>query len=641
MLRESEVAEERSVEHLGIKVQAPSGMVSVTHVCKTVPMPMWRISTKNRSLECARKHLIRTRFAFVAAAHLQVGQRIATVDGWETVTDAVDMKEKRELYDLRVESADHTYYTNGVLSHNSTGIGSAELLKLNVLDNYKAIYLVPLMEHVKTFGDRLTELQRGSIYPPEYILSKGFRNLRYYKESTRGGFFKMMHILTDPTKIRGNTAGRVVVDEAQDFDSEHLPEIAMVQKAFGDRKSTLFAGTSKDMDTCLEAQFQAGSRGIWHIHCSCKDKWHPLNDQQLIPKMMSVDGLKCPNNGRLLNPMNGEFVHESPRLLAMGRASFHLPQLIVPEYASGKAFMDIWNDFKNFPLAKFLQEVMGIAVNAGITELTEQDLKKCCMDKTFAQLQDDYLSGRKRYSFVVSGCDWGGSDHNAATKAKQSYTVHTIYGVNPDGTYELIYAFRYAGMHYQEIAHMIVAAHNKFQAFAMGTDNGGGSYYNAYMRDCGQIPTNRILQFNYSDTKLFLSAIQHPEANLYSLHRSDSISAMIFDIKNQKIRFPRWDDCSGFLNDCLNMRRNITETPGGKGIMRYIRHGSRADDFLHSSNYAAMLGRILLNAPTIPNAQIIREISSLFAGGVGSVYTGVAGEMYEDEYGGQSGYFHG
>ena len=32
--------------------------------------------------------------------------------------------------------------------------------------------------------------------------------------------------------------------------------------------------------------------------------------------------------------------------------SFHLPQVIVPEYALGKGFMDIWKDYKKYPLKK-------------------------------------------------------------------------------------------------------------------------------------------------------------------------------------------------------------------------------------------------------------------------------------------------
>jgi hypothetical protein len=43
-----------------------------------------------------------------------------------------------------------------------------------------------------------------------------------------------------------------------------------------------------------------------------------------------------------------------------------------------------------------------------------------------------------------------------------------------------------------------------------------------------------------------------------SLHRSDSISALIADIKAKKILWPRWDEAVAFVGDCLNMRRNIT-----------------------------------------------------------------------------------
>ena len=403
------------------------------------------------------------------------------------------------------------------------------------------------------------------------------------------------------------------VHNCQDFDSEHLPEIAQVQKAFRDSRSTIFAGTSKDIDTCLEQRYREGSRGVWHIHCDCPARWHSLGDAELIPKLMSVDGLRCPTNRRLLNPLRGEFVHEDRTRLDIQQVSFHLPQLIVPEYATGPAFMDIWTDFKNYPYKKFLQEVMGIAVDSGMSELSEHDLKACCTDKTFAQLQQAYLTGETRYVYVFSGCDWGGSDWNPATRTKQSYTVHTIYGMKNDGTLELIYAHRYSGMNYQEIAGMIVEAHNRFKAFGIGTDNGGGSYYNAYMRDCGRIQTNRIISFNYTDTKLLLERIEHPEAHIMSLHRSDSISALISDIKSQKILFPRWDESSGFVLDCLNMRRNITETPGsGRTIMRYVRHGAKADDFLHSTNYAAMMKRIVTRESLIPNKQILQELSGLF-----------------------------
>jgi len=614
MLLDHEIAEERSVGHLDTKVMAPDGtFVRVTHVCRTIPLPVWCVVTETHRLECAGSHLvIRLGGTPVKAKDTIPGDLLITDTGLEKVTDVFFTGRTEELYDLRVESADHTYFTSGIASHNSTGLCVSELFRFNTMPGHKSLYLTPLKEHSKTIADKFMELQRASVFPPSYITSKGLRNNMYYKESPMGGFIKLLHVLTDPTKVRGNSCPTVVVDEAQDFDPEHLPEIKQVQKSFKVRLN-IFAGTSKDLDTCLEAQYNMGSRGVWHIPCGCKDGWHSLGDIELVPKMMSLDGLRCPRNNTLLNPIQGEFVHEDRSRLNLNMPSFHLPQVIVPAYGQGEEFVDIWNDFKGYPLPKFLREVWGIATESGATELTQEDLKRCCTEKTFAQTQSDYLSGKVRYAKVFSGVDWGGSDWEPSYRSKLSYTVHTIYGMRANGDLDLIFARRYAAMNYREIAGCIVEDHNRFKAFAMGTDNGGGQYYNAYMRDCGRIPTNLIIHFQYTDTKLVLDRIPHPEAHIMSLHRTDSISALIADIKDQKITWPRWDDSSGFVTDCLNVRRNITEVPSsGRTIMRYLKPGSKADDFLMSTNYAAMMKRIVNKEPLIPNRQILNELASMF-----------------------------
>lgn len=619
MLSDADIAEERSVMHLGIKVKSPDGWSQVTHICKTRPMPVWRVETRDNVLECAGQHLVHLiirpdseRGGFVHVSDLRVGDLLETESGWSEVTSVQFTGRVEELYDIRVDNESHWYYTNGILSHNSTGIGVSELFKFHIIKNYKALYLAPMKDHVKTFADRLMEIQRASVFPPDVILGKGLRNNLYYKESPAGGSLRLMHILTDPTKVRGQSARTVLIDEAQDFDSEFLPEIEQVQKSFQETKYTLFAGTSKTIDTCLESQYQYGSGGVWHIPCGCKDGWHSLHDVELIPKMMSVDGLRCPYNNTLLNPALGEFVHERPELLNLRRASFHLPQIIVPEYASGKQFQGIWTDYKRYPFKKFLQEIMGIATEDGVSELTMNDLQRCCEERTIDQIQADYLSGKDRYLWVFSGCDWGGSDWQPATRSKLSYTVHSMYGVKPDGRAHLLYAKRYADMNYQEIAGDIVENHLKYKAFGIGSDNGGGQYYNAYLRDCGRIPSDKFLVFHYTDTKNVLSRIDRSDMHVFSLHRTDSISALISDIKNLKIVFPRWDSAQGFLTDFLNMRRNINETNTGRSVMRYIKHGSKADDFMQSTNYALMLKRVVLRENIIPNQQILDEINALF-----------------------------
>ena len=638
MLLDHEIAEIRSLEHLDKRVKAPNGeFVKVTHALKTIPMEVWELRTTYRALDCAGKHLVKTARGLLHVQELVDGDWIDTEDGYEGIVECRPTGELREFYDLRVDSEDHLYYTNGIVSHNSTGICGAEYFKLNFLPYYSSLLLAPLQDHISTLADKMMEMQRGSVCPPEYIMRHKLRSNKYYKDSPNGGFVKFLHVLTDPTKVRGNSCPAVVIDESQDFDPEHLPEIEQVQKNYPKERTTIFTGTSKDLDTCLEGQYNQGSRGVWMVPCTCKDRWHPMNEAELVPKMVQVDGLSCPNNKtKLLDPATGMFVHEDENLLAQHRVSFHAPQVIVPEYAYGEGWVQIFKDFKRYPLNKFLMEVWGIAVDAGVSELKESDLKKCCCEFTFKQLQERYFSGKDRYIRLISGLDWGGSDWEPAHQLKKSYTVHVIYGVRGDGKMVLLYAYRYAGANYQDIAGTIVEAHNRFKTFAMGTDNGGGQYYNAYMRDCGRIGTNRIMHFQYTDTKLVLDHIPNPDANILSLHRSDSLSALIGDIKDERIIFPRWDEAQPFVGDCLNVRRNITESASGKKVMRYIRHGSKADDFFHATNYAAMIKRIIGDEPMIPNKQVMAEVASLLG-----LSTGTINGFDPGVYGGSGGHISG
>jgi len=623
MLTAEEIAEERCVTHLGIRVRSLEGYLDVTHVCKTIPLPVWELKTTRRSLVCAASHLVVLGDDIgdcCPVERLAPGCTVVSEDGLEVVMSVTDMHETRELYDLRVEGPDHVYFTNGILSHNSTGIGGSLLYKLNMLDHYRALYIAPLKDQVKTFADRLQDMQRGSVFSPDTIIGKGLRNNLYYKESLRGGSLRLQNLLTDPSRVRGQSVDDILVDEAQDFDMDHLPELAQVQKA-SKRPSRVFAGTSKELETCLEVQFQQGSRGVWHVRGGKPGLWWSLNDPEVIDKIITVDGLRCPETKRLLNPMSGEFIHEDMRRLHAGFPSFHLPQIIVPEYTSGEKWLEIWHDFKHYPRPKFLKEVMGIPVASGNREITEDDLKKMCdPEQTFGKIQAELLSGKRRYHYIISGCDWGGSDYNPATATKQSYTVHVMLGITHDGNFDLIHAQRYAGMAYQDIAGHIVHNHNKFNGFAIAADNGVGHYYNAYLRDCGKVRSDRLILFQYNDVKDFMAQIENSMFNLYSLNRTDSISALFSDVKPPKMRLrcPRWDESSTYLMDFLNSIRSVTETPSGRSIMRYIRHGSKADDFMQAVNFAVTLGRVILREPLIPSQQLLDELShSMQIGGMG------------------------
>jgi hypothetical protein len=46
--------------------------------------------------------------------------------------------------------------------------------------------------------------------------------------------------------------------------------------------------------------------------------------------------------------------------------------------------------------------------------------------------------------------------------------------------------------------------------------------------------------------------------------------------------------------------------------MRYLRDPRKADDFMHSMNYALMMKRLIYQEATIPNQQLVRELAGQF-----------------------------
>ena len=102
-------------------VETDTGWQPVTHVNKTVPYGVWRVVTDQGTiLECADTHILITTDRRQVFAKDSLNECIATVAGGERVISVENLGYDENMYDLSVDSHDHTYYTNGLLSHNTT-----------------------------------------------------------------------------------------------------------------------------------------------------------------------------------------------------------------------------------------------------------------------------------------------------------------------------------------------------------------------------------------------------------------------------------------------------------------------------------------------------------------------------------------
>ncbi len=103
------------------EVLTDQGWEDIICVGKTIPYTIYELKTETHSLKCADTHIVfDSNMNEVFVKDLEVGQLVATDIGFEEVTDLIVSDTEDSMYDICVDSAEHRYFTNGILSHNST-----------------------------------------------------------------------------------------------------------------------------------------------------------------------------------------------------------------------------------------------------------------------------------------------------------------------------------------------------------------------------------------------------------------------------------------------------------------------------------------------------------------------------------------
>lgn len=118
--------EELSVD--GWSVKTDTGFEKIASSNKTIDYQVWQVETETHNLECADNHIVfDIEYNEIFVKDLKVGHIIMTEKGPEKVISLKETSEKVPMFDLSVGSQNHRYYTNGILSHNTT-IGAYYLL---------------------------------------------------------------------------------------------------------------------------------------------------------------------------------------------------------------------------------------------------------------------------------------------------------------------------------------------------------------------------------------------------------------------------------------------------------------------------------------------------------------------------------
>ena len=495
----------------------------------------------------------------------------------------------------------------------STALATNQILTSRLVPNFATSYLCPRNDQLETYANRLRDIERA-----QYDFSgrdSDFRSNLRLKEFSNHSRIELMYAHTSATNIRGKSCDALNLDEAQDFDPDLEIEVEMMQSA-SKTPMTMYTGTSLTTDTFLEKKYLESSQASWIIKCpGCNHNNVPLPEFNVMD-MIQPKGPSCSKCGKLLDVTSGHFVHADMQSFAAARYGYHIPQLIVPAVVNNPVRWErIYRQKHKGNPGKFLQEILGIPVEEGSRELTKQQLQDMCiLGKDLMALRQK--AANNKYQWVVSGCDWGGSDYQPMTKSKISTTVHVICGITPDGYIDILHFNRLTGMDYDSIAGTIISEFKAYNGFAIASDTGVGQAYNDKLRF--KIPQERHLMFTYSgpDTQLIAEPKCIHLFNTWMLNKTDSLTFTFEAIRNKRIRCFSWEYAEEYLMDCLNMYRAPGEKAGGAGTNAFVYRASasKPNDALQAINYAHMLARIVMGEPMFADQSMKNRVDMMLRG---------------------------
>jgi len=119
MRNDKKFLEQLSVD--GWSIKTDSGYEKISGTNKTIDYKVWEIDTENHKLKCADNHILfDIDFNEYFVKDIKSDYVIMTESGPEKVLSVKETNTYEQMYDISIDSENHRYYTNGILSHNTT-----------------------------------------------------------------------------------------------------------------------------------------------------------------------------------------------------------------------------------------------------------------------------------------------------------------------------------------------------------------------------------------------------------------------------------------------------------------------------------------------------------------------------------------
>lgn len=146
MVKQIEPVDKKFIESFELdewEIDTEDGWKDITHLHKTIKYNVWELKTLSHSLKCADDHIVMVegmKEKFVK--DLTIEDKVITKSGLQNVISVKKLEvDQEEMFDLTVDSKNHTLFTNGILSHNTT-ISTIYLLWYALFHRDKTIAII-------------------------------------------------------------------------------------------------------------------------------------------------------------------------------------------------------------------------------------------------------------------------------------------------------------------------------------------------------------------------------------------------------------------------------------------------------------------------------------------------------------------
>lgn len=232
------------------EIEGPHGYVPIKKLLKTVDYDVYTLTLEDgKTLDCADEHIVMAPGNIERyAKDLKVGDEIITKEGTSFVQSVKNLGYQESMYDFEIDHPTHVYYTNDILSHNTT-VAAGYLTHFSLFNSNK---MVAILANKAAQANEILSRVTLALENIPFFLQPGCRELNK-KSIAFSNRSKIIAAATSSSSIRG-----------QSISLLYLDEFAFIQNEEEFYESTYPVITSGKKTKVIITTTPNGARGLFH-----------------------------------------------------------------------------------------------------------------------------------------------------------------------------------------------------------------------------------------------------------------------------------------------------------------------------------------------------------------------------------------